>query len=298
MTSYISSNGFSGNAAGTTKTYKFLGIDMTADGEELIVEQEQDRTQNTTRSFDAKTESAGTPKYWDDILFQNHIIMKTVRIEQRSGALVIKTSLLVNNAPFYTATTTLTDVIIVETNTILSDIDYGGSGQNTATNPPPATSTTFINNLIDLSIRDMDPRYKAVAVVEGLRHAGIPPDEGVTAFPYMARMVLKFDGREYSKEFYNGVVHAQPLYSIDHFSAYRVFASRRPGEFVASFSPSTATHGAVGMEGEYLSQMIKWGDPDFDTLFVLHRKGVEMIPNSKFKIGGGERFRLDPVNTL
>ena len=285
-----------------TRRVELVGLDMAADGTELLIERVVDyvRVVNYSQSLSIvetllKTKIAGTNP---GEISERNDVSRAYREDRVSSTRTTETvSFTVNREPFASVVTS--DISTGGTATTANDYSYSFTpGDPPAYFPLVKTYTPeYAESLVrSISVRGIDGRTRAIALVIGERpvvYAGVRP----------LKVILRAHcaGHEFAKTVFDGRANTVPSWLGVNVSLYRPFASRRPGEFVICFSPDDSAHaqpkpfGPLGFFGCLEPQ----GAVDREPLFALRRKDKVIGPSpNKFSLDTEPGFRLDPVHIL
>jgi hypothetical protein len=281
----------------TERSVQIIGLDLAPDGTELLIERIRTSESRGYAEEVERTQYQNTHYYNDKV---------PPFIEHFSGSSSFNNTYSAGSTSAVTETITVNGqpLISLELANDLSDVtqvrgwSYSYSEAYPVPDPPPATVTTTQTSTTrrkTLSLRDIDGRWKSLAVVVGEYDQ---PFNGTDLRPYSVRLHAQCQGQEFDRVIFAGQVLLPPLgMSLDQMR-YRSIAVHRPNEFVICFSPAGAAHQHPPMSALY-DRLAETGTPDRNPILAIRRKGKTITPGpDKFTLGEEAGFRLDPVHLL
>lgn len=280
----------------SSRQSRFIGLDIAANGTELMVERVTDAQSRTYAEETAKFDATGTGSdyelpsgFWTVALGTSSTYQRTyTRGEQNS----LTVSLTINKTPVF-------EVVLSESSTASSrnwSSTYSGSWILDVARPPPEPPDTYSESVAETSsrrmysLRDLDARNQAVAAVVGTY---MTPFNSFILRPLKLDLVAKCHGETATKTVFDGSVYDAPVGASGDRFIHRAIASRRPGEFVICFSPESLKNPT------FSDHLAATGAVVREPLFALRRKGKTITPGpDKFTLDREPGFRFDPVHIL
>jgi len=177
---------------------------------------------------------------------------------------------------------------------LVSNTTIHNFSDETVTNTETNSSNPGENRFRKISLRDLDARISAIALVLTTH-----PITG--ALNCTSKSILKIEGTTTEKTFFSGVVPILPPNVEGNHFLYNVFASRKPGEYMACLSACTSLHEANEPTNtdELLNWLSQYGTVDRDPIIKFKPVDAEASdPLKEFKLSTGAAFRFDPVKLL
>lgn len=290
----------------TSRQVRFVGLDLDAEGNELLLERVTDTRSQSYAEEDVQfdsTDSATDYAHPDGYNTIAHSVSHTYSRFIRSGAdASVKVAFTVNGAPLYEVATSTSSAGSLRT---VSN-SYSLSWVAGLTPIPPAPSHSVVDSVYNttvrrmFSLRDADARNRALALVVG-EHPS--PFNGTDLRPLKVALHAQCQGHTFTKNVFDGHVLTAPDGAATDTFLYRAIASRRPGEFVICFSPDDTPHAdplpADPADLLFFNHLALTGAVDREPLFALRRKDKVIGPSpNKFSLDTEPGFRLDPVHIL
>ena len=279
----------------TTSRSRVVGADLTVDGEELVV--------TYTSWVGSESDTSGLiieprdtwlhkfyPETYDNFAYDVWI---TVSGGDCSGGSTHKGSLgssvtySINGDPLLVVSTDIT------TSTSTQTVHTATNSRGERYPYIVTTSTNTPRMINDVSVREIDARIKGIAVVVGSFNPLIPDNT-----PYTSKLTVKIDGDTHEKQVFSGTLGGDSPPTIhDAYHNYRVFASRREGEYLVCFSPADTKHTDSPVAVDYLDSLASHGTVDRTPLIAAKKEGkVVNVDVAVFKLGDEADFRFDPVD--
>ena len=290
----------------TARQVRFVGLDLDAEGNELLLERVTDTRSISYGEEGAQsdsTDSATDYAHPDGYNTIAHSASYTYSGFIRSGSdASVKVAFTVNGVPLYEVATSTSSAGSLRT---VSN-SYSRSWVTGLTPIPPAPSPSVVDSVYDttvrhmFSLRDADARNRALALVVG-EHPS--PFNGTDLRPLKVALHAQCQGHTFTKNVFDGHVLTAPDGAATDMFLYRAIASRRPGEFVICFSPDDTPHADPLPDDPadllFFNHLAATGLVDRDPLFALRREDKVITPApNKFALDAEPGFRLDPIHVL